>query len=115
MDGGVDGQIVGKDSSRFYRQFFDYHYNHSNLRSLVWDGLDAIWLSSDARVTDVTEQRLWHAGFADAALEYGLPIRVDMSQPADTLASVLYGAHTVGRCMPDATPSDQGSGRSRCR
>jgi hypothetical protein len=107
VDGGKDGQIVAKDSLRFYRQLFDYHYNHSNLRSLVWDGLDVVWLSSDARVTDVHEQALWHAGFADAALEYGLPMRVDMSQPSDTIGSVLHGAHTVGRCMPDAVPSDQ--------
>merc|ERR1719174_960083 len=32
-----------------------------------------------------------------------------MSLPSDTLASVLHGAHTVGRCMPDAVPTDQGA------
>eukprot|EP01043_Picozoa_sp_COSAG02_P038845 COSAG02_NODE_3026_length_7517_cov_4.200593_4_plen_981_part_00 len=100
-------QVVGQDAYRFYHWLFGYHYNVSNLRSLVWDGLDEVWLSSDERVTSVTEQTLWHAGFATAATEYGLPIRVDMSQPSDTLASVLYTSHTVGRCMPDATPGDQ--------
>ena len=50
-------------------------------------------------VTSVTEQKLWHAGFANAATELGLPIRVDMSLPSDTLASTLYASHTVGRCM----------------
>lgn len=102
-------QVIGKDAYRFYHWLFQYHYNASNLRSLVWDGLDEIWLSSDNRVTSVTEQTLWHAGFANAATELGLPMRVDMSQPADTLASVLYPSHTVGRCMPDATPGDQGA------
>ena len=43
-------QVVGKDSLRFYRKLFSYHYNVSNLRSLVWDGLDIAWLDgSDAR------------------------------------------------------------------
>ena len=82
-------QVVGRDAYRFYDRLFGYHYNVSNLRSLVWDGLDEVWLSSDERVTSVTEQTLWHAGFATAATKYGLPIRVDMSQPSDTLASVL--------------------------
>jgi len=50
-------------------------------------------------VTSVTEQKLWHEGFANAATELGLPIRVDMSMPSDTLASTLYASHTVGRCM----------------
>jgi len=41
---------VGKDSLRFYRKLFSYHYNVSNLRSLVWDGLDIAWLDgSDVR------------------------------------------------------------------
>jgi hypothetical protein len=100
-------QVAGKDAYRFYHWFFQYHYNASNLRSLVWDGLDVVWLSSDKRVTSVTEQSLWHAGFANAATELGLPMRVDMSLPSDTLASVQYPSHTVGRCMPDATPGDQ--------
>ena len=43
-------QVVGKDSLRFYRKLFSYHYNVSNLRSLVWDGLDIAWLDgSDER------------------------------------------------------------------
>ena len=100
-------QVAGNDSARFYKQYFANLYNTSNLRSLVWDGLDEVWTSSEARVTSVSAQTAWHKGFADAALEFGLPMRVDMSGPADTLASVLYGAHVVGRCMPDATPSDQ--------
>ena len=102
-------QVVGAQSLQFYRELFRRLHSTANLRSLVWDGLDVVWLSADERVTDVHAQTRWHAGFADAALELGLPMRVDMSLPSDTLASVLYGAHTVGRCMPDAVPNDQGA------
>lgn len=102
-------QVIGAQSLRFYRELFRRLHTTANLRSLVWDGLDVVWLSSDERVSDVHAQTSWHAGFADAALELGLPMRVDMSLPSDTLASVLYGAHTVGRCMPDAVPNDQGA------
>ena len=33
------------------QDYLDYHYNHSNLRSLVWDGLDVVWLSSGTGVS----------------------------------------------------------------
>jgi len=104
-----DKQVSGADSLRFWRMIFQKHYRESNLRALVWDGLDVVWFSSVARMNNTATQGAWHEGFAKAALEFGLPMRVDMSVPSDTLASVLYGAHTVGRCMPDSGPSNQGT------
>lgn len=82
-------QVAGNDSARFYKLYFANLYNTSNLRSLVWDGLDAVWASSDERVTTVTAQTAWHKGFADAALEFGLPMRVDMSVRQSSLKYIF--------------------------
>ena len=102
-DYAFDGsQVAGNESLRFHRALFARHYTASRLRALVWDGVDSVWLSSDKRVTDVDEQAVWQKGYADAALELKIPMRVDQHLPSDILASVQFGAHTVSRCTGDS-------------
>ena len=79
------------------------------IHALVWDGVDSTWLSSDRRVTDVHEQALWQKGYANAALELKIPMRVDQHLPSDILASVLFGAHVVSRCTGDSPTGVDGS------
>ena len=99
------GLSVGAaDAAPFWRARLDELVGAANLRALVWDGLDSVWLSDDARVNGTDEQAAADQAFADAALARGLPIRMDTAAPGDLLASVARGAHTVSRCTADANP-----------
>ena len=99
------GLSVGADDApRFWRARLDELVGAADLRALVWDGLDSVWLSDDARVDNTDEQAAADRAFADAALARGLPIRMDTAAAGDLLASVARGAHTVSRCTADAVP-----------
>ncbi|CAE8598043.1 unnamed protein product, partial [Polarella glacialis] len=100
-----EGQSVsGADSARFFQQIFGKMHATGNFKALTLDGLPDIWQSAPARLTSVDEQQMYDKGLADALLEFGIPIRVDQEFPNDVLASVQYGARTVGRCTSDSDP-----------
>ena len=74
------------------------------MQRLTLDGLEGVWRSSSIRYNTTDEQQLYDDGLADAAFDFGLPIRVDQAAAGDVLASVRYGARTVQRCTYDADP-----------
>ena len=97
--------VASTDALRFFRDRFAELSNTSRLAALTLDGLQDVWLSDDARFTAVAAQETYDKGLADSALEHLVPIRVDQQMPSDVLASVQYGARTVGRCTGDADPT----------
>ena len=63
------GLSVGAaDAAPFWRARLDELVGAANLRALVWDGLDSVWLSDDARVNGTNEQAA-----ADLVPELGAP------------------------------------------
>ena len=71
---------------------------HEDEDKLQSSACSACWVSS-------LKQLRYDGGLADAALELGLPIRIDRAFPGDVLASARYGARTVHRCTTDQDPS----------
>lgn len=98
--------VGGADSGAFWGYALAQLRTSASLRSLVWDGVDFTWFSSDKRLQSTDEQARADAGLAGAALAAGLPIRVDTATPSDVLASVQRGAVTTQRVTADADPHD---------
>lgn len=97
--------VAGKDASRFFTDRFDELTSApSQCSALTLDGLAGVYYSDPPRYTSVDAQEQYDRGLSDAALAHKLPIRIDQQSPSDILASVLYGARTVGRCTYDANP-----------
>ena len=98
--------VGGADSARFWKAQLTRLVNTAGLKSLVWDGLDFTWMSSDARVNNTHEQDTADAGLAGAAFALKLPMRVDTALPSDVLGSGRFGAYTAQRVTGDANPHD---------
>ena len=97
--------VAGKDAAKFFGdRFRELTTAPSQCSALTLDGLAGVYYSSADRYTTVDHQTLYDKGLSDAALAHKLPIRIDQESPSDILATVQYGARTVGRCTYDANP-----------
>ena len=97
--------VAGADSARFFTdRFNDLTSSPSQISALTLDGVGGVWYSDPSRYNNTEAQQQYDQGLSDAALVHKIPFRVDQELPSDILASVQYGARTVGRCTYDANP-----------
>lgn len=93
----VGQSVSAEDSARFFSdRFREFTSAGSVCSALTLDGVDKVHFSHMGRLNSTTMQEVYDKGLADAALAHGFPIRVDQESPSDILASVLFGARTVG-------------------